>query len=178
MMPLSPAQLWARLRAHFWLSLAFDVTVLLLVFVAIHAWQTRDLPIGELAPAGVMPALDGSGLRQPVHLGGPGVVYFFAPWCGVCRSSIGNLDELVADGTLDWATAVALDYADPAAVEAFVKDTDLAAPVLLGGADTIAGWGIGAFPTYFVIDASGNIASRSVGYSTRLGMEVRARLAR
>jgi hypothetical protein len=35
-----------------------------------------------------------------------------------------------------------------------------------------------AFPTYYVVDASGQIHSRSVGYSTYLGMRVRAWLAR
>jgi len=35
---------WQRFRSRLWLSLAFDALVLLLVFLSIHAWQTRDLP--------------------------------------------------------------------------------------------------------------------------------------
>ena len=45
-----------------------------------------------------------------VSEGEAGIVYFFAPWCFYCRTSIGNLDDLVADGNVAWATAVALDY--------------------------------------------------------------------
>jgi hypothetical protein len=39
-------------------------------------------------------------------------------------------------------------------------------------------WSVRVFPTYYVIDSDGRIDSRSVGYSTWLGMRVRAWLAR
>jgi hypothetical protein len=38
-------------------------------------------------------------------------------------------------------------------------------------------WSVRAFPTYYVIDAAGQIQARSVGYSTWLGMLMRAWLA-
>jgi hypothetical protein len=47
----------------------------------------------------------------------------------------------------------------------------------LGSTQTAKDWNIRAFPTYFVIDAEGNIASRSVGYSTSLGIALRNWLA-
>jgi len=50
--------------------------------------------------------------------------------------------------------------------------------VLLGDAQTAADWSVRAFPTYYVIDASGRIDSRSVGYSSWIGMWVRGWLAR
>jgi hypothetical protein len=46
----------------------------------------------------------------------------------------------------------------------------------MGNADTAADWSIRGFPTYYVIDADGRISSRSVGYSTWLGMLIRTRL--
>jgi thioredoxin-related protein len=36
------------------------------------------------------------------------------------------------------------------------------------------GWQIRGFPTYFVIDGDGKIVSRSVGYSTKIGLQIRA----
>jgi hypothetical protein len=40
----------------------------------------------------------------------------------------------------------------------------------MGEPSTAADWSVQAFPTYYVIDAEGQISSRSVGYSTKLGM--------
>jgi hypothetical protein len=165
---------WTRLRSHFWASLAFDVAVLAAAFLAAHAWQTRDLPIDQAAPGTVRPLLDGGGAQSAIRVGEAGIVYFFAPWCRVCRASIGNLDDLVADGHIAWATTVALDYADADEVRAFVNRAGVALPVLMGDGATAADWSIRAFPTYYVIDAEGRIRSRSVGYSTWLGMWFRA----
>ena len=121
--------------------------------------------------------LDGSGIRSAVSRGETGIVYFFAPWCFYCRSSIGNLDELVAEGRVAWGTVVALDYSDADEVQAFIEDTGVTLPVLMGTRMTAADWSIRGFPTYFVIDAQGQISSRSVGYSTGVGMRIRSWMA-
>jgi hypothetical protein len=168
---------WRRFRSHFWLSLAFDVAVLALLLFAVHSWQTRNLPIDQEAPQTVLAALDGSGPR-PALAEGVGVVYFFAPWCRVCRVSIDNLDALVAGGAVDWGTVVALDYADTGEVQDFIDRTGVALPVLLGDGGTARDWSIRAFPTYYLIGADGRIHSRAVGYSTALGMRWRAWRAR
>ena len=171
-------QAWGRLRQHFWLSLLFDSVLILLVFFAIHAWQTRDLPLDEPAPQTVLQLLDGSGPLAAIQPGEAGVVYFFAPWCTYCKLSIDNLDSLVASGSVAWGVTIALDYGDAAEVQEFVDDTGISLPVLMGDASTAADWSVRGFPTYYVIDSQGQIASRSVGYSTKAGMWARAWMAR
>lgn len=171
-------QAWRRFRANSWRALIFDVTACLLVFGAVHSWQTRDLPVDLPAPATRLPLLADGSLRQDaVRPGQVGIVYFFAPWCRVCRVSIGNLDSLVASGALDWGVTIALDFADTGEVADFIADSGVTLPVLLGDGRTLEDWSIYAFPTYYVIDAAGNIDSRSVGYSSWLGMRWRAWLA-
>lgn len=169
---------WRRLREHFWLSLLVDSLLILIAFLLIHGWQTRDLPVDQPAPDTRLAQLDGSGIRSAFGEGEAGVVYFFAPWCFYCKTSIGNLDQLVESGRISWATAVALDYGDAAEVQEFVDGTEITLPVLMGNNQTAADWSVRAFPTYYVIDAEGRISSRSVGYSTMLGMWLRAWLAR
>lgn len=161
---------WQRFRSRFWLSLVFDALVLLAVFLSIHAWQTRDLPHDEPAPETVLTLLDGSGIQAAVIPGEAGIVYFFAPWCFYCRSSIGNLQDLVEDGNVKWGTVVALDYGDAEEVQTFIDKTGVSLPVLMGNSRTARNWRVRAFPTYFVIDAEGRISSRSTGYSTTLGL--------
>ena len=169
---------WRRLRSHYWLALAFDAAAILLLFVAVHAWQTRDLPIDQAAPQTFLPLLGEQGVGSAIREGEAGIVYFFAPWCGICRVSIGNLDELVAEGRVAWATVVALDYQQADEVSEFIDKTGVTLPVLMGNAQTARDWSIGAFPTYYVIDAQGRISSRSVGYSTTPGMLFRHWMAK
>jgi len=164
---------WQRFRSRFWLALIFDALVILSVIFFVHAWQTRYLPVDEPVPETLLTQLDGAGISSVVKPGESGIVYFFAPWCFYCRSSIGNLDELVEDGQVAWGTAVALDYGDTGEVQAFVEQTGISLPVLMGTGKTAMDWGIRGFPTYFVVDADGRISSRSVGYSTKAGMMFR-----
>jgi len=168
---------WQRFRSRFCLSLAFDAVVIVVVLLLVHGWQTRDLPVDEPAPETILALLDGSGSRFAVSPGEAGIVYFFAPWCFYCRSSIGNLQKLVEKGSISWGTVVALDYGDVHEVQAFIDKTGITLPVLMGNARTASDWRIRAFPTYYVIDAGGRISSRSVGYSTSLGMWARNWLA-
>jgi thiol-disulfide isomerase/thioredoxin len=169
---------WRGLRSRFWPALALDVAVICALFLGIHAWQTRDLPLDEPAPVTELSRLDGSGSQSAIAPGQAGIVYFFAPWCRVCRVSIDNLDDLVARESVAWGTLIALDYEDREAVQEFVDATGVSLPVLLGDSRTARDWGIRGFPTYYVIDAGGRITSRSLGYSTWLGMWGRNVLAR
>jgi thiol-disulfide isomerase/thioredoxin len=164
---------WKALRANYWGSLAFDIVWIMLAFMLIHAWQTRNLPDDDHTPPLELAWLDDMKADSIMVAGETGVVYFFAPWCFYCRHSIDNLDELVASGNLSWARAVALDYGSLDEVREFISETGVDLPVLLGGPQTTQDWQIQAFPTYFVIDGDGQIVSRSVGYSTKIGLQTR-----
>ena len=168
---------WEQLRSRFWMSLAFDALLIAAVFFAVHSWQTRNLPVDQPAPGTVLALLDGTGIRPATTAGEVGVVYFFAPWCFYCRHSIGNLNELVTQGRVTRAVVIALDYTNAAEVQEFIDKTGVSLPVLMGNPATASAWSVTAFPTYYVIDAQGRISSRSVGYSTKLGMWLRVWLA-
>ncbi len=164
---------WKALRANYWGSLAFDVALIIVAFTLVHAWQIRNLPDDERTPPLELAWLDDMQADSVLQPGETGVVYFFAPWCSVCRHSIGNLNELVASGKLPWARTVALDYGSLDEVRRFIRDTGVDLPVLLGGPQTSSDWQIQAFPTYFVVNGDGQIVSRSVGYSTSIGLQAR-----
>ena len=89
---------WRAIRQRYWAALLFDVCLILLVFWAIHAWQTRDLPGPGDLPGLEAVQLDGDRVPQGLPSEGKGVVYFFAPWCFYCKHSIDNLDALVQNG--------------------------------------------------------------------------------
>ena len=173
----SPVAAWKALRGHYWASLLFDAVIIIAIFVAISAWQTRDLPNDENRPSLAAHWLDDMRADAVIVEGEVGVIYFFAPWCFYCKKSIDNLDGLVANGQLAWARAVALDYGSLDEVREFIRETGVSLPVVLGNAETATDWQVRAFPTYFVIDENGDITSRSVGYSTYLGLKTRTWMA-
>lgn len=164
---------WKALRGNFWAALAVDVVLLISVFVLISMWQTRNLPDDEHTPLLEAVWLDDMRAESILVSGETGVVYFFAPWCFYCKKSIDNLDDLVSSGQLAWARVVALEYESLDDVREFIKETNVSLPVLLGGPQTSNDWQIRGFPTYFVIDGDGSIVSRSVGYSTKIGLQAR-----
>ncbi len=164
---------WKALRGHFWGSLAIDVVLIITAFLLISMWQTRNLPDDDHTPPLELTWLDDMRADSVMVSGQVGVVYFFAPWCFYCRSSIDNLDELVSSGKLAWARVVALEYENLDEVREFIKETGVHLPVLLGSSKTTSDWQIRGFPTYFVIDGDGQIVSRSVGYSTKIGLQAR-----
>ncbi len=164
---------WKGLRGHYWGSLAVDVVLIITAFLLVSMWQTRDLPDDEHTPPLELVWLDDMQADSVLVAGEVGVVYFFAPWCFYCRNSIDNLDDLVASGKLAWARVVALEYETLDEVREFLNETGVHLPVLLGGPQTTKDWQIRAFPTYFVINGEGQIASRSVGYSTKIGLRTR-----
>ncbi len=164
---------WSKLRGHYWGALVFDVAVIVTSLLLIHTLQTKNLPYDEPAPPLELGWLDDSRMDTILVPGSTGVVYFFAPWCIYCKSSIDNMQNLVSSGKLAWARAVALDYSSDAEVREFIRNTGLGVPVLMGNAGTARDWQVRAFPTYFVIDGDGRVVARSVGYSTRIGLQTR-----
>ena len=164
---------WKALRGNFWASLALDVVLIITVFLLISMWQTRNLPNDDQTPLLEPVWLDDRQADSVYVSGQVGVVYFFAPWCFYCRTSIDNLNDLVASGNLAWARVVALEYGSLDDVREFIKETGVDLPVLLGSGQTTRDWQIRGFPTYFVIDGDGKIVSRSVGYSTSFGLQAR-----
>jgi thiol-disulfide isomerase/thioredoxin len=172
-MSRSPRTVWRAFRSRYWISLLFDAVLLVVVFVLISMWQTRNLPDDEHMPPLELAWLDDMRADSVMVPGQTGVIYFFAPWCFYCKTSIDNLDDLVASGDLAWARVVALDYENLDEVRGFIAETGVSLPVLLGNAQASSDWQIRAFPTYFVIDENGDIASRSVGYSTSIGLRAR-----
>lgn len=162
------------------------------IFFGISLWRERDLlatqeaaPMFELLPLHSSFADDADALSlapsplaalptRSIYLQGQrSLIYFFAPWCSICKFSMGNFAHL--EGELP-VVAVALDYRDEQEVADFVKGLDIDIPVLLGNVEIARAYKIKAFPTYYIINAEGKIEMSSMGYSTELGLKIRASL--
>ncbi len=171
--------LWQRLRSNYWLALLFDAVMISLVFISINMWQARDLlPLGSDSQAPAFSLADRAGTYYQLddYKGQRVIVYFFAPWCSICALSIHNLVDVAAEKDPELVVlAIGLDYQNAEEVWEFADKHKLQMPVLLGGAQQMFDWQINAFPTYYVINESGQIISRSIGYSAELGIRWRSR---
>lgn len=157
-------------------SYTWQGVVLLLIIYGISKWQARDLlPSETAAPEFELQALSGKTFSLSDQKGKSVVLYFFAPWCTVCKASFHNLKDL-RDAREDrevMVFAVGLGYSNIGEIEQFAKDRDPNVPVLLGTEKTARDYLVSAFPTVYFIDSQGNVADKVIGYTTELGMRLR-----
>ncbi|MFW5876970.1 MAG: protein disulfide oxidoreductase [Myxococcota bacterium] len=161
-------------RKRRWGRTALRVLVVVLIIVAVRAWQQRGAASGE-APALEAPDLDGQLVSLAEARGRPVLVHFWATWCGVCTAMDGNVDGVADDYDV---IAVASWSGGPAEVREHLAQEGLDMPVVLDPNGTLAqSYGVQAVPTSFVVDPDGNIRHTEVGYTTGLGLRARLWLA-
>lgn len=154
----------------------FELLIVIGVFLAIDQWRATGLLNKEAAlPLTSLPLLK-KGTELAVPVSGKVLLYFFAPWCHVCKLSMGNLAQLQQQFPTLSVQLIALDYNNVSQVEAFIGKKSLNFPVLLGNEKTRDEWNISMYPSYYILE-NNKIVAKSVGYSTELGMKLRLMLA-
>ena len=101
------------------------------------------------------------------------VLYFFAPWCQVCDVSINNLQTLYEQNQQIDVIAVALDFTGNKEVINFTNKHQLTFPVALGTEAIKNAFEVTGYPSYYVIDKENRIVSKSLGYSSTVGLYLR-----
>jgi peroxiredoxin len=159
-------------RSARWLR---DLAIAGLLVLGIRAYQQRGLPSGP-APELVATDLAGAEVSLEQYRGQPLVLLFFATWCGVCRAAQSNFDSVAADMPV---LAVASQSGSSEQVASYVRAQGIAPRVVNDASGELAKrYGVRAFPTTFVLDVSGAIRHTEVGYTTELGLRLRAWLAK
>ena len=154
-------------------SWARDILVGLVIVFGVMAYQNRNL----LEDDGSIQitsqnfiTLDG-GMYSLAPSNKKTLIYFFAPWCAVCKMSIANLDIVDTDNYA--VVRIALDYQSVEEVEAFARDAGVNGTVLLGGEPHKQRFNISGYPTYYILDEQLQVISHDMGYSTSLGLKLR-----
>lgn len=161
-----------------WLrSAALNALLLVAVLLAVHFWQTRQVPSGP-APAFRAPAVasqPGAELSlaqwRAAHPGRPVALNFWAEWCPICKLEQGNVTGVAAD----WPVlTVAMRSGDADAVRRVLAERGLDwATVVDPRGEIAAAYGVTAVPAFIVIGADGELRAGSVGYTSSLGMRLR-----
>ena len=157
-------------------NLLAQVLFFVLVFNLI-SWirETALLPNDEAAPTFELQDINGQYLSSNELKGKATLLYFWAPWCSVCQVSLPNLQDFYEEhrGDLN-VVSVALSYEQVSDVHMAIVEHQLKFPTLLGNTSLAEAYKISGFPTYYLLDEEGKVVSKSLGYSTKLGMELRA----
>lgn len=148
------------------------VTVGLLVFVAIRLGPqlgalTGLAPDGAPAPAYTLVTLDGDTIRSTDLAGKVVVVNFWASWCIPCRLEMPSLEKLHERHAGDDVAVLGFDtdVGNEAGVRAFLAKHGVTYPVgRATAAQRAAFGGIPGIPTTFVVDRSGVVRHKVVGY--------------
>lgn len=165
---LLPKKRWQR-----WL---LEAAMILAVILGAQYWQTRDLPEG-VAPPLVGVLTDGGQVivpegAQSAGAGGtPTLVAFWSTWCPVCKAEEGNIVSVAQDHHV---ISVAMQSGDAATVMKHLKERGIVLPVLVDADGRHAmNWRVRGVPTHFVVDGTGTIRFRVVGYATTWGLKAR-----
>ena len=102
------------------------------------------------------------------------VLYFFAPWCSICHASIENLQLLYQQNANIDVIAIALDYTQEQEIIDFAKQHQLTFPIAYGNEQVKQLYKVTAYPSYYVISEDNLIKSKSMGYSTEVGLYIRS----
>lgn len=147
------------------------------ILAGVQAWRARDLlPADQrtAAPAFELTDLQGRSWQSTKLRGRPAVIYFFAPWCGVCAASAPQLRWFHRwRGDDVQMLLVGLDWTSVEELHEYSRRHALPMPVLLGNRATAVAWRIGGYPTYYVLDADGRVARRDTGLTTAAGLWLR-----
>lgn len=153
-------------------KLGFYVFAALFIFAG-QFLVNRDLVSGA-PPLIAQSTLTGENAMQGLAKG-PALLYFWAEWCGICRSMQSSVSQVLQDYPV---LTVAVRSGDDARLETHLRDRQLHWPVVNDNQGSIGqAYGVKAVPALFFTNATGDIVFTTVGFTSEWGIRIRLWLA-
>jgi thiol-disulfide isomerase/thioredoxin len=123
---------------------------------------------GPLAPALMLPTLDGTGVSLQTLKGRVVVLNFWATWCPPCRAELPELAAFARGQGSGGASLIAVDATSTESsedsVRAFSNKYGMGYTVALDRTGEVTrAWGVQAWPTTVVVDRDGRLRARRTG---------------
>ena len=150
-----------------WKKLVLEILLIVMVIVAVRAYQQRDTVTGDAIPLKGQ-LIDQSQINWQAYKGKPLLLHFWATWCPVCKieeDSIQSISE-------DYNVLTVSSWSDD--TEAYLKEKGLNFKTLVDNDGVWAKrYGIKGVPASFIIGPEGKIEFIETGYSSEIGLRLR-----
>ncbi|MDH5395873.1 MAG: protein disulfide oxidoreductase [Gammaproteobacteria bacterium] len=148
----------------------FELTLILVVLVAVRLWLQRDVVSGT-APDFSAYTLNNKSFELYQNTRRPILVHFWATWCPVCKLEQSNIDNIAKDYSV---ITVAMQSGSNQEVQQFMSEQQLSFNVINDESGLLSKkYNIKGVPVSFVINDKNKIEFVEVGYTTEMGLRLR-----
>ena len=157
-----------------WRRRAAEALFFIAIVIGVQLWQTRDAPGGQ-APHFAGHLVDGQPFDlatwRATHAGRPVLLYFWAEWCPICKTTAGSVVNISADWPV---TSIAIQSGTAAQVARVMDDKGYRWPTLADpAAEALRRHGLAGVPSFIVISPAGDVRFVAVGYTSEIGLRLR-----
>ena len=165
--------LFASLRKRLFSALRFALLATV-VAGAVAYYQQRDIP-SEQAPRLAGESLNGELLDlQQMTARGPVLIYFWATWCGYCRTVSPAISDLAQEHQV---VSVAMQSGSDAELREYLARQALEFPTINDASGALsANWGVRVTPSIVIVDSRGDVSWVTSGVTSKLGLQLRLAL--
>jgi thiol-disulfide isomerase/thioredoxin len=157
-----------------WRRWAGEALLFIVIVAGVQFWQARDAPRGP-APEFAGHLVDGQPFDlaawRAAHAGRPVLLYFWAEWCPICKTTAGNVTNISADWPV---TSIAIQSGTAEQVARVMAEKGYRWPTLADPAgEVLRQYGLAGTPAFVVINPAGDVRFVSLGYTSELGLRLR-----
>ncbi|MDP2880199.1 MAG: protein disulfide oxidoreductase [Azonexus sp.] len=157
-----------------WRRWGLEAAIFVVLFAAFQAWQMRHTPHGP-APQFAGQQIDDQAFDLTIwrqqHPGQALLIYFWADWCGVCKTTSGSISNISADEPV---ITVAMQSGAAEKVAETMRQREYTWPTIADPASEIfRQYGFQGVPAFVIVGPDGNISSTAIGYTSEIGLRLR-----
>lgn len=156
------------------ISMAKNILFFLVIFIALQTFMQRNMASG-IAPAfnTTTTLIDDKPVSLEQYKGKPIMLHFWADWCPKCKLEEGSISDINTTDTQ--LVTIAFQSGDNKQVQAFLSERKIEDwPVIVDQSGSLSHqYGVTGVPATFFVDSSGNIRFKTIGITSKWGMQIR-----
>jgi peroxiredoxin len=135
-------------------------------------WEPEVIPellsVGTKAPNWTLKSVGGDSVSLSNFSGKYLLLEFWSANCGHCMTSIGDINELKNKYPLLQVAFISMTGDSESKIKSVVEKQGIKAVMLMKSKSVMADYNVFAYPTFYLVDGSGNIVYSKMGYSKRV----------